>query len=161
MCFSIKTFSFLAVRNHTRVFNMSTNDQGTPKKFYKYSGSFSNACRLCLSVGDANFSKNLFNRANAMLLAKVEELYGDSLPCDDSLPRLICRPCERRVDNFKKFKTLISENQNSFSRVKRCIPVSPSAILPSTKSAKSARSTSCREKLFADKITYQVSSILY
>ena len=43
------------------------------------------------------------------------------------LSRMICRLCERRVNNFKAFKKTITKTQTSFERIKRCIEVSPSA----------------------------------
>lgn len=96
----------------------------TPKKVYAATSNISR-CRLCGSVGD--HCKKLFGKANRALLETAEELYGSSLPQSEELPHLICRPCERRLNNFKVFKTTISESQASFDRVKRCIEVSPSA----------------------------------
>ena len=100
----------------------------TPKKVYAPSSHVNlSCCRLCKSVGDISHSKNLFAKNNRALLASVEELYGGSLSQNELLPRLVCRPCERRVNNFKAFKNIITETQQSFERVKRCIEVSPSA----------------------------------
>ena len=39
---------------------------------------------------------------------------------------LICRPCERRMNNFKAFKSTINETQTPFERTKRCIEMSAS-----------------------------------
>ena len=50
-----------------------------------------------------------------------------------SSTHLVCRRCERRLNNFRAFKAMITENQNHLQRserqerVKRCIEVSPSA----------------------------------
>ena len=99
----------------------------TPKKVYAPSSHVNlSCCRLCKSVGDVSHSKNLFAKNNRALLASVEELYGSSLSQNELLPHLVYRPCERRVNNFKAFKNIITETQQSFERVKRCIKVSPS-----------------------------------
>ena len=96
----------------------------TPKKVYA-AYKKSSRCRLCSSVGDHR--KNLFGKANRALLRAAEELCGSSLPQREDLPHLICRPCERRLNNARDFKRVISESQASFERVKRCIDISPSA----------------------------------
>lgn len=80
----------------------------TPKKIYAASSNKSSCCRLCRSVGAQR--KNLFGKANRLLLQTAEEFYGSSLPQSEDLPHLICRPCERRLNNFKVFKTVISES---------------------------------------------------
>ncbi len=129
--------------------NERTKSPSTPKKFYKTSGDFSRACRLCGSVGDAKFAKNLFNRGNSDLLAAAEDVYGNKLPNYDTLPHLICRPCERRVNNFKLFKATILKSQTSFSRVKRCIPVSPS-VMSGESSRKCAKTSTVSVQLFQD-----------
>ena len=75
-------------------------------------------CRLCKSVGDISHSKNLFAKNNRMLLASVEELYGSSLSQNKLLLHLVCRPCERQVNNFKAFifKNMIMETQKFLER---------------------------------------------
>lgn len=112
------------------------NVKETPKKVYKSANAPYNTCRLCRSVGDVKYLKNLYNKANLQLLASAEMLYGEILPCDDVLPRLICRPCERRLNNFTKFKTLVCESQTSFVRTKRCSNISPSTPTTAAKSSK-------------------------
>ena len=100
----------------------------TPKKVYAASSHVNtSSCRLCKSVGDIAHPKNMFAKNNRVLLAAAEELYGGSFSQSELLPRLVCRPCERRVNNFKAFKKTITETQTSFERIKRCIEVSPSA----------------------------------
>lgn len=100
----------------------------TPKKISAISRHVNTSCcRLCKSVGDISHSKNLFAKNNRALLATAEELYGACLSQSEDLPRVICRPCERRVNNFKAFKNAITETQKCFERIKRCIEVSPSA----------------------------------
>ena len=109
----------------------------TPKKVYAPSSHVNlSCCRLCKSVGDISHLKNLFAKNNRALLASVEELYGGSLSQIELLPRLVCRPCERRVNNFKAFKNIITETKQSFERVKRCIEVSPSSAPRTLKSSK-------------------------
>jgi hypothetical protein len=56
------------------------------------------------------------------------------LPHVDSFPYLICRPCERRLNNTISFKNVISETQKSLvkdSRFKRCPEVSLSVAISS------------------------------
>lgn len=119
----------------------SGNDPETPKKVYKSSETVnSSCCRLCKAIGDSRHCRNLFSKGNRQLLATAEELYGKALPCDELLPYLLCRPCERRLNNFQVFKTTIAESQASFElKVKRCIEESPSAphTLKSLKSTES------------------------
>ena len=100
----------------------------TPKKVYAAHGHVNTSCcRLCKSIGDIAHSKNLFAKNYRALLTAAEELYGRSFSQSELLPRLICRPCERRVNNFKAFKNTITETQTSFERIKKCIEGSPSA----------------------------------
>ena len=73
------------------------------------------AGRLCKSVGDVSFPKNMYAKGNRALLAAAEDIYGRPLRQDNLLPHLLCRPCERRLRNFIAFKTVISESQRSHS----------------------------------------------
>ena len=114
----------------------SANLKETPKKVYKSCSAPSNTCRLCRSVCESKYLKNLYNKANCQLLTMAETIYGCKLPCDDELPRLICRPCERRLNNFKAFKTVVCDSQTAFSRTKRCIVISPSAETTAPKSSR-------------------------
>jgi hypothetical protein len=112
-----------------------------PKKFYKKSsGSTENSsrCRLYNGVQDQKHSKNLFNKTNEKILNNVELINGENLLHVDGFPNLICRPCERRLNNTITFKNIISETQKSLkkdSRSKRCPEVSPSIARSSTKVA--------------------------
>jgi hypothetical protein len=60
-----------------------------------------------------NTRKNLFHKSNVELLGLAETIYGGKLPNEDCLPHLVCQPCERRLDNLKKFRKMVCENQNS------------------------------------------------
>jgi len=84
----------------------------------------SSCCRLCKSTGKIHL-KNLFAKANRVLLITAEDILGKFLEKGE-LPHLLCRPCERRHNNFRSFKANIIESQSSFKRVKRCVEVSPS-----------------------------------
>ena len=78
----------------------------TPKKVYRK--TFANTeciCRLCCGVYDPKHTKNIYHKANVKLLALAETVFGDKLPNEDNLPRLLCRPCERKLDNFTNLKT--------------------------------------------------------
>ena len=109
----------------------------TPKKVYRK--TFANTeciCRLCCGVHDPKHTKNIYRKANVKLLAIAETVFGDKLPNEDNLPRLICRPCERKLDNFSKFKNMVCESQNSIMKKKRCLNISPSAPITEGKRAK-------------------------
>ena len=121
----------------------SLNHQQTPKKMCQSSVPRNlSSCRLCGAVGDRSWSKHLFRKGSRALLAAAEDIYGSTLRQDDNLlPHLVCRPCERRTKNFIAFKTLITESQRSFERVKRCTEISPSVPRTLTKSAKKSEKT--------------------
>ena len=105
------------------------------EKIYQSSNNRnSSCCRLCGLLKDVNYCKNLFVEANKQLLAVAEDIYGRSLlrkVNEELRPHLLCRPCERRLKNFKGFKGIISQSQRYFERgerVKRCIDVSPQTL---------------------------------
>lgn len=85
----------------------------TPKKIYVASSNATSSSRLCKSVGDFSHRKNLFGKANHVLLLAAEETYGSSLRRSEIFLHLLCRPGKRRVKNFIAFQTLISESQIS------------------------------------------------
>ena len=79
---------------------------------------------------DFKYCKNLFKKSNEELLAAAEAVYGGTPPGNELRPHLLCMPCERQLNNFKAFRTMITESQSHFQRsdrVKRCIEASPSA----------------------------------
>ena len=91
---------------------------------------------LCCGVYDPKHTKNIYHKANVKLLALAETVFGDKLLNEDYLPRLLCRPCERKLDNFSKFKNMVCENQTSMMKKKRCLNISPSAPITEGKRAK-------------------------
>ena len=102
----------------------------TPRKF-RSSTTSSSSCRLCGSVVDKYHSKNIFNGNNRELLILARNLSGEDLAPHENLPKLLCRPCERRLVNYKDFRSKIQESQKSFERFsKRCVEVSPSVVPP-------------------------------
>ena len=109
----------------------------TPKKLYKkLSGStVISRCRLCDSVADPNYSRNLFRDAN--ILRNAEAVYCGKLPQDTNLPHLACRACVRRLNNFSQYRNVITETQKKLTtedvRTKRCLELSPSVAKPSAK----------------------------
>ena len=120
------------------------------EKTYRSSDSgIQSCCRLCSSVNDFKYCKNLFKKSNKELLAAAEAVYGGTLTRNELRPHLLCRPCERRLNNFKAFRAMILKSQSRFQRsdrVKRCIEASPSA--PRTlKSAKDDTTTRRRRGL--------------
>ena len=65
--------------------------------------------------------KSLQQRRNRLLLVETEELlFGEAIPLCEFLPHLLCRPRERRPNNFRVVRSTISESQVSFElKVKR------------------------------------------
>ena len=121
----------------------------TPKKLYRKTSTNLSSCRLCNGAVVSNHNKNLFKSSNSTILKNAEEIYGKALPQDNSLPHLICRPCERRVENAIKFKRIIAQTQTSLElsvRTKRCLEISPSIIRPSSKVRTSDESSSTRRR---------------
>lgn len=117
--------------------SMASKD--TPKKLYQRrtesTGGISR-CRLCNSVADSRYSKNLFRDKNKTILRNVERICGGELRHSNSLPHLICAPCERRLNNTIKFIGVIEETQRVLHedvRAKRCVDVSPSVPKPPAK----------------------------
>ena len=137
----ITNISYFTVSSLYRLILMASKSMS--KKFYKKCcGSTENSsrCRLCRPNGiqDQRHCKNLFNKKNEKVLNNVELIHGEKLPHVNGFPNLICRPCERRLNNTISFKNVISETQKSLlkdSRSKRCPEVSPSVARPSTKVA--------------------------
>ena len=87
----------------------------TPKKLYSVEGGIDlSSCRLCESVGDSRYCKNLFREANRDILDFVQHVY---------LSQLVCRSCERKVKNAATVKKTIAETQRLLvektSRAKR------------------------------------------
>ena len=94
---------------------------------------------------DERHSKDLFGSANCNILNNMQGLYGNVLGLDNALPHLICRPCERRLDNPAKFKNLIEETQKSLEsefRSKHVLDTSPSVAQPSKTKSRVCASTS-------------------
>ena len=86
----------------------------TPKKIYAASTSNAkSSSRLCKCEGGFSHCKNLFGKANHVLLLAAEEIYGSSLRRSELSLHLRCRLCKRRLKNFIAVQTLISENQVS------------------------------------------------
>ena len=75
----------------------------TPKKIYAPSSNATSSCRLCKSVGDSANCKNLFGKANCMLLVAMEEIYGSFFQRSELLPHLLCRSCEKHLKSFIAF----------------------------------------------------------
>ena len=119
----------------------------TPRKFRTAATSCS-SCRLCGSVIDKKHAKNLFKGSNRELLNLARKLSSEDIAQHENLPELLCRPCERRLGNFKEFRSKIQECQKQFERFsKRCVEVSPS-LLPLAKATRSDCETrSVRSKL--------------
>jgi hypothetical protein len=110
------------------------NQKETPKKFH-HSAKDASSCRLCGSVEDKTHSKNLFKNNNRELLHLARSLSGERLLLHENLLELICRPCERRLGNFKAFRKFRRVKKKSEQFSKRCVEISPSVVPP----AKTAR----------------------
>jgi hypothetical protein len=106
----------------------------------------SSSCRLCGSVIDQKHSKNLFKDSNREPLNLAWNLSGEDIATHENLPELLCRPCERRLGNFREFRLKVKECQKQFYRFsKRCVEVSLSLIPPAKATRK--ESVSVRTKL--------------
>ncbi len=77
-------------------------------------------------------SKNLFKNNNRELLHLARSLSGERLLLYENLLELICRPCERRLGNFKAFRKFRRVKKKSEQFSKRCVEISPSVVPPAT-----------------------------
>ena len=89
----------------------------TPKK--TYTSSVISCCRLSGSVKDVLHCKNLFKKANEELLALAEAVFGGTLQRHELRPCLVSRPCERRLNNLRAFKAMITESQSYFQKKRK------------------------------------------
>lgn len=108
-----------------------------------------NCCRLCKSFDNVSHWKNLFGKGNWALLAAAENIHINPVLHVESLPHPLCRPCERRLNNFIAFKSMIIKTEKSYNtgeRIKGYIEVLLSA--PQTlKSSKAQDDRSSRQWL--------------
>ena len=116
----------------------SAASQNTPKKYYPKASKLSgiSRCRLCNSVTDPVHAKNLYRDSNKTILRNAEQIYGSALPSESGLPHLVCRPCERRVNNAIQLRNVIAETQQLLKkdvREKRCVEISPRVDKPPAK----------------------------
>ena len=114
----------------------SMASKGTPKTFYKKrtGSTVISRGRLCNSVREPNYSRNLFRDPN--ILHNAEAVYGGKLPQVTNLPHLVCPTCVRRLNNFSQYRNIVMETQQKLSediRTKRCLELSPSVVKPSAK----------------------------
>ena len=108
----------------------------TPVKVYGKAKSKS-TCRLCCSVCDPQYAKNIYHERNVGLLSLAEHLFSTKLVNADYLPHLLCRPCERRLINLGKFRDVVCKSQHSLVQKKRCsVEMSPSLPAPQEKISK-------------------------
>ena len=133
MCFAVSS-----ICESNIVFAEMTSKE-TPKKAYRSLNLSidSSSCRLCRAVGDTSRRKNIFKPTNRALLKIAEQICGHPILYDANLPHLICRPCERRLNNAIEFRKVIVETEQLFhqaefsqTRFKRCVDVSPSVSQP-------------------------------
>ena len=132
----------------SKVIAMSKDN--TPKKIYRArSQNLDSCCRSCLKICDRSHNINLFKPCNSSVLLIAEQILGERLQRDESLPHLLCRPCVRRFNNLIEFKKVVVESQQTLAaecRSKRCKEASPSSM-PAAKTSK-RESASRRELLF-------------
>lgn len=148
----------------TYSFDRAMASKDTPKKLYKIQESKANIsrCRLCYCVSDPKHSKNLFRSQNQAILRNAQIIYGGELPQGSDLPRQICAPCERRLNNAMQLRKIITETQQKLRenvRAKRCVEISPS-VLPSAKVRAAGTSTRRRSidfSIAAEKPQHPVS----
>ena len=116
-------------------------EKNTPKKVYGAQSLDNNStCRLCKSVGDPAHRYNLYSKTNSEILSSAEHIYGEVLPNKPELPKLICRPCERRVRNFVPFRKTIVETQSTLTKFKRLSKDSPGSMSHPSKCLKTQES---------------------
>ena len=133
----------------------SMASKGTRKKLYnKPSESADNInisrCGLCNSVANPQHCKLLFRSQNQAILRNAEIIFGNKLPQDSNLPRMICRPCERKLNNAINFKNAILATQRILHenvRAKRCVDVSSSVVKPPGKVRASGESIRRRRSI--------------
>ena len=144
---------------------LSSTQKETPRK-YSRSVTSDSSCRLCCSVEDKSHSKNIFKKNNRELLTLARTLSGEQLLQHQNLPELICRPCERRLVNFKSFRGKIQESQKKFEQSsKRCVELSPSVNPNNPKIARresnlSSQTASARTRLSFPTTDEEVCSLL-
>ena len=68
-----------------------------PKKLCRK--TIANALRMYMST---LFWHLRYDKANVKLVAEAETVLGDRFP-NENLPRCLCQPCEKKLDNFSKF----------------------------------------------------------
>ena len=118
-------------------------EKNAPKKLYgAHSLDNNSTCRLCKSVGDPAHRYNLFSERNSEILSFAEWIYGEILPNKPDLPKLICRPCERRVRNVVAFRNTIVQTQSALTKFKRCNKDSPGSVSHPSKSLKTLEARS-------------------
>ena len=87
---------------------------------------------ICITI-QVVYCKQVFLSRSARHIA--EQILGERLQQDESLPHLLCRPCVRRFKNLIEFKNVIVESQQTLAaecRSKRCKETSPSSMLAKT-----------------------------
>jgi hypothetical protein len=141
-------------------------NKDTPKKHYKKTSISAeiSRCRLCNSVGDPRHCKKLFGKSNRIVLNNAEIIYGGVLPQQDGLPHLICRSCERRLNNAIQLRSTIEETQQSLQkdmRSKRCLEVSPSVTKPPVKVHSACSRRRSLDFFTPDPVLKPVSTFLY
>jgi hypothetical protein len=139
-------------------------NKDTPKKHYKkhqYLLTFRTAGYVILLVTLVTVKSYLGNR---IVLKNAEIIYGGVLPQQDGLPHLICRSCERRLNNAIQLRSTIEETQQSLQkdmRSKRCLEVSPSVTkLPAKVHSAGSRRRSL-DFFTPDPVLEPVSKIFY
>ena len=116
-------------------------EKNTPKKMYGAQSLDNNStCRLCKSAGDPSHRYNLYSKTNSEMLSSAEHIYREILPNKPVLPKLICRPGERRVRNFVAFRKTIVETQSTLTKFKRLSKDSPGSVSHPSKCLKTHES---------------------
>ena len=89
-------------------------NMATPKRLYPVEGGIDHSsCRLCESIGDSRFCKNLFREANRDILDFVQQVY---------LSQLVCRSCERKVKNAQTQRLLVEKKSRAKRRTAQKFP---------------------------------------
>ena len=99
----------------------------TPKKTYINGKQIEIVCRLCAKTDSG--CTNVFSKVGEgkNLAVIIENLTGIGISAKDTLPKTVCRVCQRQLSSYMNFKNKCLEVQSTLSNVtvKRCKEISP------------------------------------
>ena len=94
----------------------------TPQKTYVNGKQIEIVCRLCAKTDSG--CTDVFSKVGKgkKLSAIIENLTGIGISAKDTLPKTVCRVCQRQLSSYMNFKNKCLEVQSTLSNVtvKRC-----------------------------------------